>query len=179
MLEVREIKQSDIPLLLDYWYSRTAEQLETMGADIGKMPEREVFRSRITEQLNQSYENKKAYATIWLLDGQPIGHNNINKIKYKEEAYMHLHIWDTNMRKSGYGLQLLQKSIPMFFNNFKLKNLFCEPFAKNPAPNKTLEKLGFTLIKKYTTIPGFINFEQEVAKWQLSKEDFEKMHRRI
>jgi hypothetical protein len=52
-----------------------------------------------------------------------------------------------------------------------LKKLFCEPYALNPAPNKTLEKIGFEFVKEYITTPGWINFEQPVKLWMM---DFEK-----
>ena len=38
-------------------------------------------------------------------------------------------------------------------------------YAENPGPNRTLAKLGFRLIKRYRTVPGIINFEQEVNRY--------------
>jgi hypothetical protein len=35
-----------------------------------------------------------------------------------------------------------------------------------------LAKVGFTFVKKYVTVPGIINFEQEVNRWQMSREQF-------
>ena len=43
-----------------------------------------------------------------------------------------------------------------------LENLYCEPYALNLAPNGTLLKLGFKLVKQYETTPGSINFYQKV-----------------
>lgn len=37
--------------------------------------------------------------------------------------------------------------------------------------NKTLVKLGFEFIRKYKTRPGWINFEQEVNRYELKKEN--------
>ena len=73
------------------------------------------------------------------------------------------------------GTQLVKMTLPYFFKNLQLKKLYCEAYALNLAPNKTLEKIGFTFIKKYTTTPGFLNFEQEVNKWELSYEQFKKV----
>ncbi len=36
-----------------------------------------------------------------------------------------------------------------------------------PTPNWTLPKIGFCLVKTYTTTPGFLNFEQEVNQWEM------------
>jgi RimJ/RimL family protein N-acetyltransferase len=108
----------------------------------------------------QSIEEKKSYCIIWLVDDTPVGHSNINKIVFGEEAFMHLHIWDNTIRKKGFGTEMVKRTLPYFFNNYKLRNLYCEPYALNAAPNKTLEKVGFEFVKQYTTTPGWINFEQ-------------------
>jgi len=42
----------------------------------------------------------------------------------------------------------------------------------NPAPHKTLEKAGFHLAKEYTTVPGSINFEQQVKQWLITRQAF-------
>lgn len=56
-----------------------------------------------------------------------------------------------------------------------MKKLYCELYALNPAPNKTLEKVGFTFIKEHITVPGLLNFEQPVKLWELSYDYFRKM----
>ena len=63
-------------------------------------------------------------------------------------------------------------TIPCYFKNLQLKKLICEPYALNPAPHKTLEKLGFQFEKEYVTVPGSINFEQPVKRWVLSFESY-------
>jgi hypothetical protein len=45
----------------------------------------------------------------------------------------------------------------------------------NPAPNKTLEKIGFTFIKSHTCVPGYLNFEQEVNRWEMTHETFKSI----
>ncbi len=61
-------------------------------------------------------------------------------------------------------------SLPFFFKNLQLKNVFCEPYALNPAPNRTLEKVGFECLEEYVTVPGYLNFEQPVKRWRMSRE---------
>jgi RimJ/RimL family protein N-acetyltransferase len=59
----------------------------------------------------------------------------------------------------------MKMSLRLYFDKFELKKLFCEPYAKNPAPNKTLERLGFDFIEQYDTTPGWLNFFQTVNRW--------------
>jgi RimJ/RimL family protein N-acetyltransferase len=174
MLTVREIQHQDIKPITDYWYNASAEYLNSMGADINKFPDRSQWEAMLELQLTQSYPEKLAYCIILEKDGNAIGHTNTNKIVFGQEAYMHLHIWQPENRQTGYGEQLIKMALPYFFKNLQLKNLYCEPYALNPAPNKTLEKIGFEFVKEYVTTPGHINFEQPVKLWLLSAEKFNK-----
>jgi RimJ/RimL family protein N-acetyltransferase len=167
--------KSDIDLITQYWLTADADFLLGMGVDIGKMPSRENWHQMLGEQLIQDYPEKKSYCLIWTVDHEPIGHSNVNKIKFGEEAYMHLHIWNTGTRQKGYGVKLVKKSLPYFFKNLGLKTLYCEPYALNPAPSKVLEKVGFSFVKEYKTTPGWINFEQQVNRWELTLDEFSKL----
>ncbi|NME72632.1 GNAT family N-acetyltransferase [Flammeovirga aprica] len=168
-ITIREIQLKDIPHLVDYWTKSDKEHLINMGVDLSKLPKEEEFKGMLESQISQPYTQKQNYALIVLADNSPIGHVNINEIDFGNSAKMHLHLWDKSNRKSGIGTQMIQLALPLFFENFQLKQLICEPYAKNDAPNKTLEKVGFQFVKKYTSVPGSINFEQEVNQWQLIK----------
>jgi RimJ/RimL family protein N-acetyltransferase len=167
-ISVREIEQKDIQQLADYWYKADAAYLAAMGVDVTRMPDRSQFIATLETQTALPYTEKRAYALVWEVDGKAIGHSNLNPVTYGENGFMHLHIWDANIRKMGYGLEFIKMSIPYYFQNFKLKKLCCEPYALNPAPNRTLEKAGFTFIKNYVTRPGVITFEQPVNLWEMA-----------
>ncbi len=170
IFSVREIQETDIELLIQYWQNADDDFLIAMGVDLAKLPSKTEWESMLNHVVNAPIEQKKSYCIIWLEDGEPIGHSNVNKILFADEAYMHLHLWNSNSRQKGIGVELVKKSIPLFFENLKLEKLFCEPFALNPAPNNALKKIGFEFQKSYTTIPGSINFEQPVNLWMMSKE---------
>lgn len=173
-ISVREIKITDIDLLADYWFKSDSEFFKSMGADKDKLPTKSQFIQILAEQISLSIKDKSSYALIWELDKKQIGHSNVNNIIYGKEATMHLHLWKSDSRKKGVGTELVKRSLPYYFKYLRLKKLICEPYAFNPAPNKTLEKVGFEFVKRYRTIPGSLNFEQEVNRWELTKENFEK-----
>ncbi len=175
LLSLRELTEADIPLIIDYWLSADAAFLAGMGADIAKLPARQDWKKMLAKQLCQPYEEKESYCIIWLADDEPVGHSNVNKIKFGEEAYMHLHIWKADKRKKGIGTALVKMTLPYFFDSLQLKKIYCEPYALNPAPNNTLEKAGFTFVKKYITTPGSLNFEQPVNLWELSYNNYSKL----
>jgi RimJ/RimL family protein N-acetyltransferase len=171
-LSVREIEKRDIEKIADYWLHSTPEHLTGMGVDLAKLPAREEWIKMLNDQLGSSIEEKKSYCIIWEADGNAVGHCNINKIVFGDNAYMHLHIWQNGLRKKGAGQELVKKTLPWFFEKYQLKTLFCEPYALNPAPNKLLEKIGFEFVKEHITIPGYLNFEQPVKLWKLSSDKF-------
>ena len=175
VLSVREIEDQDIAPICDYWFKSDPAFLTGMGVDLDKMHSREEFEAMLQTQIVTPYEQKKSFATIWCIDGKAIGHCNIGNIKFGDNAFMHLHMWNDTTRKRGLGAELVKLSLPFFFNIFQLKILYCEPNALNAAPNKTLEKIGFEFVKEYLTTPGMINFEQMVKSWKLSREKFEMM----
>jgi len=174
-LSVREMLDDDVKHIVNYWQNATDETLLKMGADKSKLPTAEVLTKFLQQQIATPYQEKKSYALIWVLDGNPIGHNNVNNIDFGKSAFMHLHIWNTPNRKKGMGSILLKKALPFFFENLNLETLFCQPKATNEAPNKTLPKADFNFQKKYTTIPGHLNFEQEVNLWQITRQEFLKI----
>jgi RimJ/RimL family protein N-acetyltransferase len=174
-LTVREIEPSDVALIVAYWLESNPAHHTAMGVDLAKMPSGEQLTAMISEQLTQSYEQKKAYCIIWEIDGKPVGHSNVNKIIFGEEAYMHLHLWHSSTRQKGAGSAFVQMTIPWFFINMQLKTLYCEPYKLNPAANKTLEKAGFEFVKEHITIPGALNFEQPVYLWQLTQDRYREL----
>jgi RimJ/RimL family protein N-acetyltransferase len=169
-LSVREMVEDDIEHFVRYWEEASPAHLEGMGVDLSKRPTRELFEKLVTSQLGQPMEERKAYFLTWVKDGHPVGSLHVNQIVFGKQAYMHLHLWDSENRQKGMGQKLVKKSLPFFFENLNLQQLFCEPYALNPAPNKTVEKLGFTFVIQHTTIPGASNFEQLVNLWKLTRE---------
>lgn len=166
-LSVREIQLEDIDPLLNYWYGADEDFLLAMGVDPNLMPDRESFRQMLQDQINTSYENKKAYCLIWLHDNKPVGHCNVNPVNYGQEAWMHLHLWQTDNRLKGMGTELIRLSTPLFFEKLKLKKLISMPYSLNPAPNYALRKAGFSFIEEEFIKPGFNNFEQHINRWEL------------
>ena len=175
-LNVRSWKQDDIENIVDYFYNADVDFIEGMGADKSKLPKRKDWIQKLQLEFKKTYRKKEYYYIIWILDNKPVGHSNINNINYGKSATMHLHIWDKEVRRNGLGITFLKQTIPLYFKNFKLKKLLCEPYAKNIAPNKTLKKLGFEFIRRYYTTPGLINFPQWVNQFQLTLKQLSSKH---
>lgn len=167
---VRELEAGEVDLVIDYFTSASPEFLAGMGADVRKLPEKAEWRKIILDDLEKPLKKRNFYYLIWELGGKPVGHSNINKIIFGKEAYMHLHLWNPDKRQKGLGRLFVERTLPYYFEKFELEELFCEPYALNPGPNKVLEKTGFEFVKQYETIPGWINFYQTVNRWVIKRE---------
>lgn len=174
-LSVKQADPEHYKHIVSYFVDADEKFLHGMGVDPALLPSRESWLKTLEENHSKPIHERNIYYVIWYVDGNPIGHSNINKIIFGEEAFMHLHMWKPDTRNRGLGADLVRKSIPFYFNEFKLKNLYCEPYALNPAPNKTLKKVGFDFIKEYETTPGIISFLQPVNRWWLSTSKFNSL----
>jgi RimJ/RimL family protein N-acetyltransferase len=168
--DFREMELAETESMIDYFLNADADFLIGMGADKEKMPSATEWFDLLAEDFARPIEHKQFYYLVWQANGISIGHCNINKIKFGRSAFMHLHIWESENRKSGCASNLLSPSIRHFFERFELQELFCEPFSDNPAPNNALPKAGFRFLKTYETTPGWINFHQPVNRWVIDRE---------
>lgn len=151
--------------MVDYFVDADDEFLRGMGVDRSKLPSREDWiAAALRDHDRPNHQKDRAYLA-WIHDGVTIGHSSINKIIVGEEAYIHLHLWTRGQRRNGLGTALFRLSADWFAEAFALKRLYCEPYAENPGPNRVLQKSGFQFVTRYRTIPGPINFEQDVNRY--------------
>ena len=168
---VRPMRPTDFRLMIRYFLNADESFLRGMGVDPAKLPTEARWLRILEDGHALPLALRPFYYLIWEADGIPIGHANINEIIFGDRAFMHLHLWHAEGRQRGAGTWYMQECIPRFFDQFKLRELYCQPYAHNPAPNKTLDKLGFQFVKAYFNASGWINFPQEAKLWVLRRED--------
>lgn len=166
---VREMTASEFEIVIDYFFKSTPEYLETLGVDPTRLPPPDGWRDRFQREQAKPIEQRTWLAVIWLRDNRPLGFSTSDKIIYGEQANMHLHVVDPELRGQGYGVECVRRSADIYFERLKLKRLFCEPYAFNVAPNRTLQKAGFKYLKTYMTVPGPLNFHQAVTRWVMER----------
>ena len=160
---------ADYRSMLDYFLGADERFLRGMGVDPDKLPQRDAWLARLLPDLTRPDSHKQTFYLGWDYDGNRVGHCNLNPLAYGAQAHLHLHLWDAGARRAGLGTEFLRRSIDVFFQRFALHRLYCEPYAENPAPNRVLSKAGFRLLERHRTIPGLINFEQEVNRYVLER----------
>ncbi|MEE9445911.1 MAG: GNAT family protein [Cocleimonas sp.] len=167
---IRELQQSDIEAIVNYWLGSPDDYLIGMGVDLNKLPTADKIRSSLIEQINMPEEDKSSLAMVAVNGQEAIGQCIIVDICKGKSGYMHLHLWDKKQRRKGYGLQMVRLSIAYFFDKFDLQKIICEPWSQNPSPHKVLTTAGFILEKEYRTTPGFLCVENQlVSRYVLSR----------
>ena len=174
-MNVREMLLEEAPLLIRYFLDSDDDFLVGMGIEPSKLPKEEDWLQILKEDFDRPINERHFYYLLWEIDGVPSGHCNVNSIDFGKTAIMHLHVWNPELRNSGCGTALVKSSIQQFFDKLQLEELLCQPFVDNPAPNKTLPKVGFQFVKTYEPTPGWINYPQKVNLYSLKREDWEKL----
>jgi RimJ/RimL family protein N-acetyltransferase len=166
---VRAMAISETSVIIDYFQQATPEHLEMLGVDPTRLPSRSAWYELFQRQLNVPISDRSFVAVIWLVNDQPIGFSTSDKIAFGEHAHMHLHIVTPADRHRGIGTECVRRSVELYFEMLQLKRLFCEPSAFNAAPNRTLQKAGFSYVKTHMTVPGPLNFHQAVTRWVIER----------
>jgi RimJ/RimL family protein N-acetyltransferase len=164
-INVREMTLAETSVVVDYFRLATPEHLEMLGVDPSRLPDPITWSERFKQLYTLPLERRWGFFLVWQLDGRSVGFSSCDKIRFGEEAFMHLHVTETDSRRQGIGHACVSKSVEMYFSVLKLRRLYCEPNAFNVGPNRTLQKAGFKYIKTHNTVPGPLNYHQAVTRW--------------
>jgi RimJ/RimL family protein N-acetyltransferase len=165
----RLMKPEEADVIIGYFHGATPEFLNSLGVDPAKLPDPARWRQYYAHEFSLPVEQRQSLLVLWELDGEPIGFSTADKIKLGDEAYMHLHITRPERRRAGIGTDLVRQTARIYFDTLKIQRLYCEPYALNDAPNRTLKRAGFSFVKTHETVPGPLNFHQPVTRWLLEK----------
>lgn len=166
-LSVQDIKDvNEVQYLLDYWFSRTDEQLQIMGVSRSNFPSYSSWLERIHGQISLPKDKKVSHYILWLVDGVPVGHSSLSQINYGVDACIHLHIWEPKRRRKGLGKKFVHLSLIHYFSMFPFQRLYCEPAAHNDPANLVLQQIGFRFLENLSTNSIILN------RYEVTKDEF-------
>jgi RimJ/RimL family protein N-acetyltransferase len=168
-LTVREMRLDEVDLRIDYFHDASDEYLRALGVDRALLPARQAWRARYEEDYARPIRQRLSYLLAWELAGDMVGFSSTDRIEYGEQAFMHLHIVREPQRRSGFGAEFVKQSAATYFRVLELQRLYCEPNAFNVAPNRTLQRAGFTYLFSHEAAPSSINFMQATTRWVLDR----------
>ena len=170
-LVVREMRLEEADIIVDYFHAASHDFLKSLGVSPAKLPYRDDWEAFYRAEYTRPISRRRAILVLWEIDGEPVGFSTADKIIFGQEAYMHLHILQPEQRRSGYGASFVRETVKIYFSKLNIQQLYCEPYALNAAPNRTLQKAGFKYIKTYETTAGPLNFLQPVNRWLLELDE--------
>ena len=156
---------AEAQLIIDYFHAATPEHLELLGVDPTRLPDPGRWMDRYAADYSKPMQDREFILVAWEANGERVGFSTADKIRFGQEAYMHLHMVDPQHRGAGSGLRCVQETVRLYFDLLQLERLFSEPNAFNVAPNRTLQRAGFRYVKTHMTVPGRLNYHQAVTRW--------------
>ncbi len=165
------MQPGEVDLRIDYFHDASDDYLVTLGVDRASLPSREAWRAAYMEDYALPLENRQGMYLIWEADGRTVGFSSADRIVFGQEAFMHLHIVDPDLRHHGLGTGFVKESARSYFRVLQLERLYCEPNAFNTAPNRTLQRAGFRYLFTHLAQPAPINFHQAITRWVLERPD--------
>jgi RimJ/RimL family protein N-acetyltransferase len=165
---VRPWQEDDIPNIVRYWTTLSEADADRMGADRSRIPSAAEYARLLHQQLHAPATSAVAFYSMWLVDRKAIGFSSLKNIQFGKRGEMHLHIWDQVNRGKGIGSTLFCLSALDCYKRFELQEIVCEPSAKNPMPNRMLQKVGFPLLSSRIGRGSDIAAEQEMNTYGIS-----------
>jgi RimJ/RimL family protein N-acetyltransferase len=166
---VRPMRLDEVGVRIDYFHDASDEYLRKLGVDRSLLPSKADWRDSYAKDFARPLEERETYNLAWELDGRIVGFSSVDNIEVGEQAFMHLHIVEEPKRRGGLGTEFVRLSVDHYFQTLDLQRLFCQPNAFNTAPNRTLQRAGFTYAFTKEMQPGFINFPQPITRWVLDR----------
>jgi len=168
-IEVREMTLEEAPAVINYFHASTPEHLEMLGVDPTRLPPAKEWLEGLEREFGEPISRRRRFFVSWIVDDGLAGFSSCDKIRYGEQANMHLHVLNPTQRQLGIGTKCVRQSAELYFEKLQLKRLFCEPNAFNTGPNRTLQKAGFAYVKTHMTNPGPLNYRQAVTRWVIER----------
>lgn len=143
-ISIRELLQSDIELICNYWFGQSSSYWTDLGVDISRLGTRENYSAKMNTDFIKS--NGIQEIAIILLNGEPIGHHSLTHHIENESAIFHTHIWSSAHRKQGIATISYPKACCYFFQTLRLKKIIFKTPKINIGANRLKEKLGIKKI---------------------------------
>ena len=172
-LQIRPFSDvADYARMIAYFLDADDAFLLGMGVDRSKLPSREEWLARTLADSKRPDDARDRCFVAWLHRAEPVGHSSLSHIRFGAQGNVHMHLWRPELRRGGLGSRFLMLSVGYFFERFSLERIVCEPMAQNAAPNRVLSGAGFTFVKRHRTVPVSTAFEQDVNRYEMTREQY-------
>lgn len=149
---LRDLRESDIPLILGYWFHSPPGYIASMGVDVSKMPSEDEMRKSLRNKVktNRRLLHSKLNALVILVNREPIGFHTLTSVKEGDSGIFHAHICKKELRGQGIGLQSYPEACRIFMERFDLQKIHFKTPLQNIGAIRVKEKLGIRCVGEET-----------------------------
>lgn len=174
---VRDLQESDIPFVLDYWYRSPPGFIEAMGVDLAKMRTESEMRTGLTQKIRDNLRLPKSSlnALAIIHRGEAIGFHVLNPLFENDYGIFHAHLWAPDFRRRGVGSRSYPHACRMFIERFNLRRVLFKTPLQNVGAIRTKEKLGIRSIGEETIGFGIIREGTLARVFELTREEASRL----
>lgn len=172
IITIRDFIEEDMIAQDEYFKKASDEFLFKMGVNAAAI--RNVAPpSRVRPILATPVKERSIHVFTIEINGICSGVFVIKKIQFGKQADLHMHIFNIDNRRKGYGSKIFWTVVAKVFDVFDVKIIICEPSATNPAPNALLQKLGLKVVAQVVTPADGILIEHLANRYEITRDFFE------
>jgi len=148
---IRDLEESDVPALVEYWHGSTPDYLYSIGVDLSKLTTREETRQRLLASLEAAGKRSRITLVVAAAGGKPLAYSNAN-LGADGVGYVHAHVLDPALRRLGFASTAFLGVLSTFCTHFGIEKLVFQTSPENEAINRLVQRFGF--------VPRQVHLEQ-------------------
>jgi RimJ/RimL family protein N-acetyltransferase len=170
---VRDLSEADVPLVLDYWYRSPPGFVESLGADLTKLPAEAQFADSLRRRLraNEGPGPSRLNTLAILHDGAIVGFHTLNPMVAGDYGIFHAHIARPEYRRRGVAELSYLPACRLFLQRFDLKRILFKTPVQNTGAIRVKEKLGIRYVGEETIDFGVIRAGTVAKVFELTREE--------
>ncbi len=170
-VSVRDLREEDVPFVLDYLFRSPPGFIESLGADPAKLPPESQFASTLRERIatNSGRASSKLNALAILHEGSFVGFHILNPLVEGDHGIFHAHIARPEFRRRGIGELSYPQACRIFLERFDLQRILFKTPRQNAGAIRVKEKLGIRFLREETVDFGIIRAGTRARVYELTR----------
>lgn len=172
-VSVRDLSETDIRFVLDYWFRSPPGFIESLGADPTKLPAEAQFADSLRQRVrtNAGLDRSRLTSLAVLHEGQFVGFHNLSPLVEGDFGVFHAHISRPEFRGRGVAECSYPQACRVFLQRFALKRILFKTPAQNVGAIRVKEKLGIRFIGEELVDFGVIRPGTLARVYELTREE--------
>ena len=167
-VSVRPFQDSDISMVLDYWYRSGQDFISSLGVDLAKLPSENQMRESLSDKNKQKYFQTITYRSL------AIGTHSVYPCFSGDFAVFHSHIMKPEFRRRGIGSLSYLLACKNFIETFNLQRVLFGTPNQNIGAMRIKEKLQIREIDLQLKVPSLLRDGISCRYFELTAEELSK-----